>query len=119
MTIWEASVTIGKFDRDNGSCSAQVDSRPPPAAPSNRARSWASKCATGCTLFHIPLAESGLLLAVWAVASLCILGYEMRRHGLGRETLAYVPLLLLVGGVVAFVLPAIAIPRGCRFAATA
>jgi phosphatidylglycerol:prolipoprotein diacylglycerol transferase len=64
------------------------------------------------TLFHIPLAEPGVMLAVWSVASVCILLYQARRHGLSRETLSYVPLLLLIGGVVAFVLPAIADQQG-------
>ncbi|HEX4149613.1 MAG TPA: prolipoprotein diacylglyceryl transferase family protein [Pirellulales bacterium] len=63
-------------------------------------------------MFHVPLAESGLMLGVWALASAAVLFYQVRRHGWGRETLAYVPLLLLIGGVVAFVLPAIADPQG-------
>jgi phosphatidylglycerol:prolipoprotein diacylglycerol transferase len=64
------------------------------------------------TLFHIPLADSGLMLGVWAVCSVATLLYQVRKHGLGREALAYVPLLLLIGAVVAFVLPVIADPQG-------
>lgn len=64
------------------------------------------------TLFHIPLADTTLLISIWAVASLATLAWQWRKHGLGRETLAYVPLLLLLGGVIAFVLPAIGDPQG-------
>ncbi|HEX3658887.1 MAG TPA: prolipoprotein diacylglyceryl transferase family protein [Pirellulales bacterium] len=64
------------------------------------------------TLFHIPLADSGLMLGVWAIFSVATLLYQVRKHGLGREALAYVPLLLLIGAVVAFVLPVIADPQG-------
>lgn len=64
------------------------------------------------TLFHIPLADSALLLTIWAVASAVILAWQARKHGLTRDTLAYVPLLLLIGAIIKFVLPVIADPQG-------
>ena len=64
------------------------------------------------TLFHIPLEVAGLpvfglgwLLAVWAIGSLLLLGYLTWRHGFGAETKSYLPLLGMIGLVIAFVLP--------------
>ncbi len=71
------------------------------------------------TLFYIPLEIAGyplfgwgILLAVWAVVSAVVLATLLRRHGPNAETLGYIPLLGLVGLVIAFVLPAIAETQG-------
>jgi len=64
------------------------------------------------TLFHIPnrvggmpLFGFGLLLAVWAVASLVLLVRLVRRQGFSADTLGYLPLLAIIGLVIVFVLP--------------
>jgi len=66
------------------------------------------------TLFHIPervagipLFGAGLLLAVWAVASLVFLAWLAWRQGFNADTLGYVPLLLLIGALIGWVLPRI------------
>jgi phosphatidylglycerol:prolipoprotein diacylglycerol transferase len=71
------------------------------------------------TLFYIPgdidgvpLFGFGILLAVWAVASLLLLAILVRKQGFNAETRSYVPLLGLVGVVIAFVLPHLAEPEG-------
>jgi phosphatidylglycerol---prolipoprotein diacylglyceryl transferase len=66
------------------------------------------------TLFHIP-AEAwgqpvfgvGLLLALWAVGSILLLAWLAWRQGFNADTRGYVPVLLLVAAVIAWVLPAI------------
>jgi phosphatidylglycerol:prolipoprotein diacylglycerol transferase len=66
------------------------------------------------TLFHIP-AEAwgmpvfgfGLLLALWVVGSILLLAWLVRRQGFNADTRGYVPVLLLVGLVIAYLLPAI------------
>jgi phosphatidylglycerol:prolipoprotein diacylglycerol transferase len=71
------------------------------------------------TLFYIPaqvagypLFGFGLLLAVWAVASVGVLAYLAWRQGFNADTLGYVPILLLMGAIIYWVLPAISEPRG-------
>ncbi|MCE5303063.1 MAG: prolipoprotein diacylglyceryl transferase [Planctomycetaceae bacterium] len=70
------------------------------------------------TLFFIPaeLASCpmfgfGLLLAVWAAASAIILVWQVWRHGVAAAW-SYVPLLLLIGAMIAWLLPAISKPEG-------
>lgn len=58
-------------------------------------------------LFGVPLFGWGLLLAVWAVASAATLAVQIWRHGLGQETLSYVPFLALIGGAIWFLLPSL------------
>jgi len=58
-------------------------------------------------LFGLPLFGWGLLLAVWAVASVATLGYQAWRHGFGEQLMSYVPLLALVGAAIWFLLPAL------------
>lgn len=58
-------------------------------------------------LFGMPVFGLGLLLAVWAVASVGTLGYQVWRHGFGQEAMSYVPLLALIGAAVLFLLPAL------------
>lgn len=67
------------------------------------------------TLFHIPthvfgipLFGFGLLLALWAVGSVGLLAWLIYRQGFNRDTQRYLPLLLLFGALIAFVLPALA-----------
>lgn len=69
------------------------------------------------TLFYIPerifgwsLFGAGVLLAVWAVASVILLAWLVRRQGFNADTWGYVPLLLLVGAVIWWVLPKISEP---------
>jgi phosphatidylglycerol---prolipoprotein diacylglyceryl transferase len=64
------------------------------------------------TLFYIPgevagvpVFGFGLLLGVWAALSLAALAWLVWRQGLSGETLGYVPLLILVGAIVWFLLP--------------
>jgi phosphatidylglycerol:prolipoprotein diacylglycerol transferase len=66
------------------------------------------------TLFHIhatvggyPVFGFGLLLALWAVASVLTLVLLARRQGFNADTWGYVPILLLIGAIIAWVLPAI------------
>ena len=71
------------------------------------------------TLFYVPLEIAGyplfgwgILLAAWAVVSVVVLATLLRRQGPNAETLGYIPLLGLVGLVIAFVLPAISESQG-------
>ena len=66
------------------------------------------------TLFHIPAQFAGypvfgfgLLLALWAVASGVTLAWLARRQGFNADTWGYVPILLLIGAVIAWLLPVI------------
>jgi phosphatidylglycerol:prolipoprotein diacylglycerol transferase len=69
------------------------------------------------TVFHIPeqvagvpLFGAGLLLVVWAVASVALLAWLVRRQGWCADTLGYVPLLLLLGALILWILPLISEP---------
>ncbi len=71
------------------------------------------------TLFYIPAEVAGcpmfgvgLLLAVWAVASIVLLIFLARRQGFNADTWGYVPILLVVGAIIRWVLPYISEPRG-------
>jgi phosphatidylglycerol---prolipoprotein diacylglyceryl transferase len=71
------------------------------------------------TLFYIPAEIAGypmfgvgILLAVWAVASVAILAWLAWRQGFNADTWGYVPMLLVVGVVFRWVLPAIREPQG-------
>jgi len=57
-----------------------------------------------------PLFGFGLLLAAWAVFSVAWMVYWARRQGWNADTWGYVPFLLLVGAVIAWVLPAVCEP---------
>ena len=66
------------------------------------------------TVFHIPAEVAGypvfgfgLLLALWAVASVVTLVWLARRQGFNADTWGYVPILLLIGAIIAWLLPAI------------
>lgn len=62
------------------------------------------------TLFGYPLFGCGLLLAVWAVASVGILAWLWRRQGWNADTRGYAVLLVVVGAVIWLVLPKIVEP---------
>ena len=71
------------------------------------------------TIFYIPAKLAGypvfgpgLLLAVWAVASAAIMAYMVWRKGFCADTWGYLPILLLLGAVIRWVLPAISQPQG-------
>ena len=55
----------------------------------------------------IPLFGSGLLLAVWAVVSVLVLAWLVWRQGFNADTWSYVPILLLIGAIIYWLLPAI------------
>jgi phosphatidylglycerol---prolipoprotein diacylglyceryl transferase len=59
----------------------------------------------GCPVFGF-----GLLLAVWAVASVVTLVWLARRQGFNADTWGYVPIFLMIGAIIAFLLPAICEP---------
>jgi phosphatidylglycerol---prolipoprotein diacylglyceryl transferase len=66
------------------------------------------------TLFYIPselwgcqVFGFGLLLALWGVVSAVTLARLVRRQGFNADTRGYVPILLVVGAVIAWVMPAI------------
>ena len=71
------------------------------------------------TLFHIPsdiggiaVFGFGLLLAVWAVVALGVLAWLVRRQGFSADTWSYVPIFLIVGAVIAWLLPALCKEEG-------
>ena len=49
----------------------------------------------------------GLLLAGWVLFGVCLLGWLAWRQGFNADTLSYVPLLLLVGAIIWWLLPAV------------
>jgi phosphatidylglycerol:prolipoprotein diacylglycerol transferase len=64
------------------------------------------------TLLVIPRSIGGIdvfgfgwLLALWAVAAAAVLAWSLRRYGWGAETRGQLPVLLVVGLVIAFLLP--------------
>ena len=71
------------------------------------------------TLFYIPAKIAGypvfgpgLLLAVWAVASVGLMAWLARRQGFNADTWGYVPILLILGAAILWVLPAICDSQG-------
>jgi len=71
------------------------------------------------TLFHIPQRIAGvpvfgfgLLLALWAVLSMVWLFWLIRRQGLSGETLSYLPVILALGAIIAWVLPVLCDHQG-------
>jgi phosphatidylglycerol:prolipoprotein diacylglycerol transferase len=66
------------------------------------------------TLFHIPdqiaglpMFGLGLLFGLWLVTSIAIVAYLVKKQGWTPETRSYLPVLLVIGGVVTFLLPAL------------
>jgi len=71
------------------------------------------------TLFYIPSEVAGvpvfgfgLLLILWAAASIAWMAWLVARQGFCADTWSYVPLLALVGAVIAWLAPAISKPEG-------
>lgn len=71
------------------------------------------------TLFHIPeelmgipVFGFGLALAIWTFFSIVFLLFLFWRHGVNSETLGYLPLLIVFGFVLAYVLPSISDESG-------
>ncbi len=60
----------------------------------------------------VPLFGFGLLLAVWALVSLGTLAWLVWRQGLSADTWGYVPILLLLGAIIWWLLPALSKPQG-------
>jgi prolipoprotein diacylglyceryltransferase len=63
-------------------------------------------------LFGLPVFGFGLLLGVWAVASVVLLAWQFRRGGFGGDFLGYAQVLAVLGVAIVFVLPALCDPRG-------
>jgi phosphatidylglycerol:prolipoprotein diacylglycerol transferase len=59
-----------------------------------------------------PVFGFGLLLAVWAVAGVALLAWLVRRQGFSADTWSYLPILLLIGAIIAWVLPALCERQG-------
>src|SRR5262245_15062759 len=71
------------------------------------------------TLFVIPRGLAGVdvfgfgwLLALWAVASAALLGWSWRKSGWSAETKGYLPVIVVSGLVIAFLLPVLIDPAG-------
>jgi len=71
------------------------------------------------TIFHIPLEIAGLpvfgmglLLGLWAVFSVGLLAWLAWRQGFNADTWSYVPILLIVAAVIAWMLPALCDEQG-------
>lgn len=54
-----------------------------------------------------PVFGFGLLLAAWAMIGICLLAWLAWRQGFNADTWGYVPILLLLGAIIAWLLPAI------------
>lgn len=64
------------------------------------------------TIAGYPVFGPGLLLAAWAVASVVIMAFLAWRQGWNADTWGYVPILLLLGAIIRWVLPAVCEPQG-------
>jgi phosphatidylglycerol:prolipoprotein diacylglycerol transferase len=71
------------------------------------------------TLFYIPAEVAGwplfgwgIMFVVWAIASVILLAWLIRRQGFNRDTRGYVPVLLLLAIVIIYLLPAISDANG-------
>ena len=62
--------------------------------------------------FGLPVFGLGLLLAVWTVICVIVLAWLARRQGFNADTLGYLPIMVAVGAVIAFLLPALVKPEG-------
>ncbi|MBN1912663.1 MAG: prolipoprotein diacylglyceryl transferase [Pirellulales bacterium] len=63
-------------------------------------------------LAGIPVFGVGWLLAAWLVFAAVLLGHTAWKRGVGSEFWGHVPLLVLVGAIITWVLPAVAKPEG-------
>lgn len=59
-----------------------------------------------------PVFGLGLLLAIWAVASIALIAWLAWRQGWNADTLGYVPILLLIGAIIRWMLPVLCEPQG-------
>ncbi|MCG8584518.1 MAG: prolipoprotein diacylglyceryl transferase, partial [Pirellulales bacterium] len=71
------------------------------------------------TLFHVPDSIAGLpvfgfglLFGLWLMASLAVMAYLVKQQGWTSETQSYLPVLIVIGVVIVFVLPALIEPGG-------
>ena len=53
----------------------------------------------------MPILGFGLILILWAVLSGALLVWLVRRQGWNSDTWGYVPVLLVLGGAIAYMLP--------------
>ena len=65
-----------------------------------------------CEVAGWPVFGFGLLLAAWGIISVAMLARVVRRQGFNADTWGYLPMVLVVGAVIAWVLPALCEPRG-------
>lgn len=56
----------------------------------------------------VPLFGAGLLLGLWALCSAVLLVRLARRQGMSADTLSYLPILLVIGAAIYWVLPVLA-----------
>jgi len=63
-------------------------------------------------IFGIPVFGFGLLFAVWVLGGLGWVFWLGRRQGFNADTWAYVPLIVLVGAVICWLLPVLCEARG-------
>ena len=61
---------------------------------------------------EIPLFGWGLLAAVWLVFAVVLLAFMIRRNGFTREVKGLLPLLLVVGAAIVFLLPNLEVTYG-------
>lgn len=71
------------------------------------------------TIFYIPnefagypVFGIGILFVAWLLFSVVLLGYLIRRHGFDAETRGYLPLLIVMGATIMFILPALTDEHG-------
>jgi phosphatidylglycerol:prolipoprotein diacylglycerol transferase len=63
-------------------------------------------------IYGVPVFGLGLLFAIWLIVSAAIVAALVRRQGFNEDTRSYLPVMLLLGVVIAFVLPLLCEARG-------
>lgn len=51
----------------------------------------------------VPLFGFGILLLIWFIGCVCILGWVIRKYGLGKEAIEYIPSMLFLGAGIFFI----------------
>jgi phosphatidylglycerol:prolipoprotein diacylglycerol transferase len=63
-------------------------------------------------LFGLPMFGTGLLLAFWAIVSVVVIAWLAWRQGFNADTWGYVPVLVLIGAIIRWLLPALCDEHG-------